>query len=287
MTPSQDSPVAYWEMLGSLERSELRPASHDVVVLSNIVHGVESSPAANGLSVRYVARGCENYRIGGRSYRLEAGQVMIAPHEDGADCEVRKVERSGTLGLCTLLRGASDELDWIYGPLVVGADCTSIGALMRDSTRALWTAGKPKSELARQLIVGLRSEVPNVAQAILKHAAAVQGAKPSTRFDMVRRAHLAQAYLHAVIDRPVELTEIATAVGYSPFQLLRAFQHCFGDTPAGYHRKLRLNCALDEAARRGVPVGAVSDEFGFAGPSSFSHAYRRAFGHAPMRRAAS
>jgi AraC family transcriptional regulator len=99
---------------------------------------------------------------------------------------------------------------------------------------------------------------------------------------MVRRAHLAQAYLHSVIERAVDLAEVAAAVGYSQFQLLRAFQHCFGERPASYHRKLRLNLALDEARRRRVPLGSVCDEFGFAGASSFSHAYRRAFGHAPV-----
>jgi len=31
-----------------------------------------------------------------------------------------------------------------------------------------------------------------------------------------------------------------------------------------------------------VPISAVVDEFGFACASSFSHAYRRAFGHAPV-----
>jgi AraC-like DNA-binding protein len=273
-------------LIGGLERPESRPAGHDVVVLSNIEHGVESSPAANGLTVRYVARGCENYRIGGRGYRLEAGQVMIAPHEDGAECEVRKVERTGTLGLCTLLRGASHELNWVYGPLVVSADCTSIGALMQKSTRTLWTGGKAKTDLAERLIADLRLEVPNVAQAILRRAAAVQGAKPSTRFEMVRRAHLAQAYLHSVTDRAVELPDVAAAVGYSPFQLLRAFQSCFDETPASYHRKLRLKLALDEASRREVPIAAVCDEFGFAGASSFSHAYRRAFGRPAIRSAA-
>ena len=73
-------------MFGGLDRSELRSAGRDVVVLSNIEQGVESSPPAEGVSVRYVARGCENYRIGARGYRLPAGQVLIAPHDQGADC---------------------------------------------------------------------------------------------------------------------------------------------------------------------------------------------------------
>lgn len=274
--------VAYWEIHGRLEKGSARPLGRDVVVLSNIDQGMEASPAARGLSVRYVARGCENYRIGGRGYRLEAGQVMIAPHEGGAECEVRRVDRSGTLGVCTLVRGASDALDWVYGPLVVGADCTSIGPLLRQTAKALASGGGAKNQIAHQLIGGLRSELPAVAQAVLAQAAAVAGTKPATRFEMVRRANLAQAYLHATTDHAVDLDELAAVVGISPFRLLAAFQHCFGESPASYHRKLRLRLVIEEAARRDMPLSAVAEQFGFAGVSSFSHTYRRVFGRAPV-----
>lgn len=282
MTPPDESTVAYWELHGGLERFGPRPPGHDVVVLSNIEQGQETSPAANGLSIRYVGRGRENYGIAGRWYGLEAGQIMIAPHEGGADCEVRNVERDGTLGVCTLLRGATDDLDWVYGPLVLGAGCSSIGGLMKDSAKSLWSSARPKQEVASQLVAKLRTELPVIARTMLAQAASMEAAKPSTRFEMVRRAHLAQAYLHAVTHRSLDLAEVASAVGYSQFKLLRAFRHCFGETPATYHRKLRLDLALAETRRRGVPIGAVCDEFGFGCASSFSHAYRRAFGRAPV-----
>lgn len=276
------SDVAYWELHGRLEKGEPRPRGRDLVVLSNIEHGKETSSGAPGLTVRYVARGCENYRIGGRGYRLEAGQVMIAPHESGAECEIRKVEGSGTLGVCTLLSGATQELDWIYGPLVVSAECTSVGAILRDGAKALWTGPNAKSQVAHRLIAGLRSEMPGVAQSVLQQASALDGAKPGTRFEMMRRANLAQAYLHATVDHAVDLNELAGVVGISPFRLLAAFQQCFGETPATYHRKLRLRLVLDEAERRDMPISAIAEQFGFAGASSFSHACRRTFGRAPV-----
>jgi AraC-like DNA-binding protein len=165
---------------------------------------------------------------------------------------------------------------------VLGAGCSSIGGLMKDSAKLLWSSARPKQEVASQLVAKLRTELPVIARTMLAQAASMEAAKPSTRFEMVRRAHLAQAYLHAVTHRSLDLAEVASAVGYSQFKLLRAFQHCFGETPATYHRKLRLDLALAETRRRGVPIGAVCDEFGFGCASSFSHAYRRAFGRAPV-----
>jgi AraC-like DNA-binding protein len=282
--------VAYRELYGRLEAGSGGAAAasavlaSDAVVFSNIEQGSAASAPVPGLSVRYVARGCENYRIGGRGYRIEEGQVMIAPHDEGAECEIRRDGTAGTLGLCTLVRGATDELQWVFGPLLLGTGCSPLGPMLHDTARALRNPSPAKNAVARQLVARLRSELPNVAQSFVAQAAAVEGTKASTRFEMVRRANLAQAYLHSTTDHAVDLDELATAVGASPFRLLTSFQKCFGDTPASYHRKLRLTLALEEARRRGIPISTVADEFGFAGASSFSHAYRRSFGHAPVWR---
>ena len=284
--------VAYRELYGRLEPGSGGAAhasaalASDAVVFSNIEQGTAESAPVRGLSIRYVARGCENYRIGGRGYRIDEGQVMIAPHEQGAACEIRKDGTAGTLGLCTLVRGATDEFGWVFGPLVLGGGCSVIGAMLKDTARALRNPSRRKEEVARELVAALRAELPNVAHALVSQAAAVEGAKPSTRFEMVRRANLAQAYLHSTTSRAVDLDELSGAVGISSFRLLTSFQQCFGETPAIYHRKLRLTLALEEARRRGLPIGSIADEFGFAGASSFSHAYRRAFGHAPVWRKA-
>ena len=282
--------VAYREMYGRLEPGAGGAAAasavlaSDAVVFSNIEQGSAASAPVAGLSIRYVARGCENYRIGGRGYRIEEGQVMIAPHDQGAECEIRRDGTAGTLGLCTLVRGATEELEWVFGPLLLGSGCSALGPMLRDTAKALRNPSGAKNEVARQLVARLRSELPNVAQSFVTQAASVQGAKASTRFEMVRRANLAQAYLHSTTDHAVDLDELAAAVGASPFRLLTSFQKCFGDTPAAYPRKLRLTLALEEARRRGLPISTIADEFGFAGASSFSHAYRRSFGHAPVWR---
>lgn len=276
--------VTYSEISGKLEKAATRRSGNDVVVLSNVHAGSEFSPGAQALSIRYVARGRESYSIGGRGYHVEAGQVMIASHRGGAAGDVRTTDPRGTLGLCTLVHVCADDLEWLRAPLIMSADCTSLGALLRQSVETLWTPKPDKPAIARRLIGALRSELPNSSARVVAQAAAARGAKASTRFEMVRRATLAQTYLHSTTDRSVGLDELAKAVAVSPFHLLTGFQHCFGETPAAYHRKLRLTLAMEEAERSGMPLSIVADEFGFAGVTSFSHAYKRAFGHSPRRR---
>lgn len=95
--------------------------------------------------------------------------------------------------------------------------------------------------------------------------------------------NLARAYLHQVTNRAVPLDELARETAVSPFQLLRTFRDCFGETPASYHRRVRLSLARELAEEKGLSYAFVADRFGFAGGASFSHAYRRTFGKSPVR----
>ena len=267
-------------MRGVLEPRVGTATTGDALVLSNIERGSAVSGPRKGLCIRYVGRGREDYRIGGRAYRLDAGQVMISTCDLAAEIEIRKTGVSGTFGICALLAGDNDELPWVVGPLVASADCTSIGAALKGCAPSFRTA-RHCEDLAAHLVATLRERMPALTGTILAQAASVEAAKASTRYEMVRRATLAQAYLHETLNRAIELDELGAAVGSSPFQLLRAFQHCFGETPASYHRKLRLDRALEEAQRRQLTIAQIADDYGFAGVSSFSHAYRRAFGRCP------
>ena len=272
--------VAYYEMRGALEPRVGPAITGDALVLSNIDRGSAVAQQRKGLCIRYVGRGREDYRIGGRAYRLDAGHVMVSTCDLATEVEVRKTDPSGTFGLCALLAEEGEELPWVVGPLVASVDCTEIGAAMHACAGSFRTS-RQRHELAARLIAILRERMPALTQTILAQAASIAAAKPATRYEMVRRVALAQACLHATLDRAVDLDELGRAVGTSPFQLLRGFQHCLGETPASYHRKLRLERALEEARRRRVTISQIADDFGFAGVSSFSHAYRRAFGHSP------
>lgn len=276
------STVSYMEFHGNFDPPPQRPAGSDVVVLSNLRKGAALSAPRPGVCIRYVGRGMENYRISGRSFRLKDAQVMIAPQADGAEVEVPAADRDGTAGLCVLLRQEEGEEPWVAGPMLLSAGTTALGPIMEQHLKALWKPSPDKSSIAAESVRQLKAALPSVAAAVLEQAAAMDAVKPSTRFELVRRASLGRAYLHSVVDRAVDLEELAGAVGASKFQLLRAFQGCFGESPAAYHRRLRLTLAMEELKRRDITLSVASEAFGFADGSSFSHAYRRAFGRAPV-----
>jgi AraC-like DNA-binding protein len=277
--------VTYVEYHGWLEPTgQHRPDSGDIVVFSNIERASAMSPARPGLCIRYVGRGAEGYRIDDRGLRVREGEIMIAPQTNGAEIDVRPGERQGTLGLCVLIapEPEAEQLPWMFGPLVLNSACTPLGRIMEQQVKLFSDPTKRKQEEAAILSRELRAALPGVTKAVVDQAAAMDAAKPATRFELVRRASLAQSYLHSVVDRPVSLEEVAVAVGASPFQLLRAFQKCFGDSPAAYHRQLRLNRVVEEAQRRDISLATAAQLFGFADGSSFSHCYKRTFGRSPV-----
>ena len=284
MSNSGASPRAtFIEVHGALEGRGGGGVTGDIVMLTNIQRGCGSSRPRNGLTLRYVARGEERYTIGGKTFRLAEGQLMLAHQNDGAEIDIRKIEPKGTLGLCAFL--ASDdghELGELAGPIVLGGPCSTIGTLMKLTLGNLLRPVPGKPEQAMALAHALRRDLPTLLAELARQAEAVQASKPATRLEAIRRVNVARAYLHSETGRIVNLDELATVAGTSRFHLLRTFQQCVGATPAVYHRRLRLRLALDASRSRGLPLDSIADEFGFAGASGLSHAHRRTYGQSPI-----
>lgn len=271
------------EVRGVLEAREGSAVANDLVMLTNFQKGSAASAPLNGLTVRYVARGREHYRIGGRSFALSEGQLMIASQQDGAEIDIANRDRAGTLGLCAFI-AANDErfLGELPGPIVIGGSCSPVGDLMKEKLKALDFPAGSKPDHAASLIGDLTAHLPGLLKEIADHAANIQASKPSTRYDAFRKVSLARAYLHSTTDRVVDLNELARVAGMSRFHFLRAFQQCLGQSPARYHRSLRLTLAIADAKRRDLSLDAVADKYGFAGASSLSHVHRRTFGRSPV-----
>lgn len=275
-------PVVFRELRGPLD--PLPPPAQPVtppnamVVVSNISRGNRGLAKLQGLTVRFVARGTEVYQVAGRTYRLRENEIMVGMEDHGGDIEVPRTAQ-GTLGLCLFLPGAhplGPSLAAPSRPVILSAQ-GGLGALLGGGLDTLVRAERPA--WAAQAL--LDAAAPHLAQTVMELEAqlrSVDGAREATRYDAVRRAHLARTYLHGITDRSVPLAELAAAANLSPFQLARTFQQCFDDPPALYHRKLRLRLAMKEARLTGATLEEVSMRFGFAGGSSLSQAWRRTFG---------
>jgi AraC-like DNA-binding protein len=277
--------VLFRELDGRSEPVRSEGSGPDVVVVSNLRRLELHSPAFRGVVLRYVGRGSENYHIGDQWHRLREGEMMLAaqPHQVLAD--VRDTTRAGTLGLCVYIDnpGPLDGIIDSSSPVIIRANSARVGQILHDNLQRL--IGSPnKSRDASGVVDQLRCVLPAFASEVGRQLDAFPSIRSATKLHALRKVSIAREYLHAVLDRPVSLEELAIIAGVSPFHLQRMFKQCIGKTPAAYHRELRLCCAAAERAQRKSTFTAVADRYGFAGASSFSHAYRRAFGTAPSDR---
>jgi AraC-like DNA-binding protein/mannose-6-phosphate isomerase-like protein (cupin superfamily) len=75
--------------------------------------------------------------------------------------------------------------------------------------------------------------------------------------------------------------DLAARVGYSRSAFAARFRELVGESPMSYLTRTRLGMAAAELQRSDAPVAAVAHKVGYASESSFSRAFKRAFGVAP------
>lgn len=96
---------------------------------------------------------------------------------------------------------------------------------------------------------------------------------------------LAQAIrlMEAHVDRPLSIDAIAKRTGVTPRTLEAIFRKSIGETPGAYYLRLRLTAARKLVVDTRISMTDIAARTGFSGASSFSRAFARAFGMAPVR----
>ena len=87
-------------------------------------------------------------------------------------------------------------------------------------------------------------------------------------------------YVHANLAEPIEVNDLASLAGRSPFHFTRIFARSIGVTPYRYVVHLRLQAAIDRI-KSGMSLAQVAADTGFSDQSHLSRWIRRVHGIAP------
>jgi len=87
--------------------------------------------------------------------------------------------------------------------------------------------------------------------------------------------------IESLPDAPPSLTDLAILCGISARHLMRAFRQSTGQTVTAYAEAARLRHATRLLSETDLPLADIARQLGFAAPSGFSHAFRRAVGEPP------
>ena len=89
------------------------------------------------------------------------------------------------------------------------------------------------------------------------------------------------AYLEAAAEQPITLQMLASLANLSVFHFARRFKQTTGITPYQYVLQWKMKRAQQLLRTDELPVASVSDALGFASPTHFAAAFKRAFGCTP------
>jgi len=92
-----------------------------------------------------------------------------------------------------------------------------------------------------------------------------------------------QAYMQEHLQDPITASDIAKAVGYSPYHASRLFKEAFGLSPFEYLRRERLLHAAQSLRQRKSKVLTVALDFVFGSHEGFTRAFANAFGISPKK----
>jgi AraC family transcriptional regulator len=193
-----------------------------------------------------------------------------------------------------LVRPAGAVHDNTYGPH--GAECMIVSAaaewVARDRVaRVVFDAPRTFPALAPLAVARrIRRElrVGDDASALAIEGLTLELIASTARQADRRTRRTAPRWLAAVRDRlhddfaaPVRLASLAAEAGVHPIHLARTFRQCFGCSPGEYVRQRRLDHAAAQLAGSTRTVAQIAIDAGFASPSHFATAFKRATGVSP------
>jgi AraC family transcriptional regulator len=80
-------------------------------------------------------------------------------------------------------------------------------------------------------------------------------------------------------DPRAELGQLAKVANYSPTHLIRLHREVFGETPAEYAMRLRVERSWALVRDTRMPIGDISEAVGFESKSAFCRSFKTIFGH--------
>lgn len=140
--------------------------------------------------------------------------------------------------------------------------------------------------IASQIYREFRSEDAAAALAIEGHALAMVGeiVRVGTRRERSPKPpwlKRAIDLLHARMQDPVSMAEIAAEVGVHPTHLAQTFRERMGCTMGEYLRRIRIEAARVELASTSKPLAAIALDAGFSDQSHFTRVFKRLSGETP------
>jgi AraC-like DNA-binding protein len=112
-----------------------------------------------------------------------------------------------------------------------------------------------------------------------RHADAAESPRPPEPGDRLREE--ARRFVTDRLERPADVSELATAYGMSRTRFSHYFRDATGEGPAHFMARVRLEEVARRLLQTDAPLAALARETGFADANHLCKAFRRVYGTTP------
>jgi AraC family transcriptional regulator len=225
-------------------------------------------------SLSYVRKGSFGYVVGGRSFELVAGSVLLGGPGDAYSC----THEHACGDECLSIQIDAAVVDAIHGR----AELWRPGVVPPTAGLAVF-AEAAQAAAAGRSSMALEEAALFVAARFVELSADRVVIGPSAHAADRRRAVDVAAWIDAHADERVDLASMSAIAGLSSFHFLRVFTRVIGVTPHQYLIRARLRRAARLLAEPDRSVTDVASAAGFDDLSNFIRTFRRTAGVSPRR----
>ena len=229
----------------------------------------------------YTKSGSLTFRIGEKTYRVGAGEVIFYP-PDLPHCIVSMEERSWEVSFITFTC-ASARMEELAGRVLLpdGETAEELRRLLRFGTRFFYnqrvngdrTIGMYCNAGERELL-----RIKQGLEAVLT-GLSISGGRSGERKSPVFNE--AVEFMNAHLGEPMPLSRLATETGVSVSTLKSAFRKASGGGVNGYYIGLKLSRGEKLLRETDLSVGEIAESLGFSSQFYFSEQFKARYGLSP------
>ena len=256
-----------------------------------------------GLSLKYVLKGQENYSLGHHTYQINRGEFLLVNDQSHIECKLQS--ETNVRGMCvyldkqllntvynrlrqrhkdfdTLFKTEENRLSFLED-VYQTKEAGELGSVLIQL--ANYIQASPNNQIPKQEgVFELIAEKLFLQQAeVLRRVNRLKTAKSSTKQELYRRVSLAKQYIDKHYAEKVDIHKISRVAAISEYHFLRTFKQIFGLSPYKYLLKTRLQKASELLRKRNHSITEIASLTGFTDINSFSKSFKKEFQIAPSQ----
>lgn len=256
------------------------------------------------LSLKYVIKGKENYKIDGYTYAVKPQEyLLVNADRDYSTSSAYKnqidegiclyIEKNTIWQVYRTLKNSDKNLldnpfneqnkSLVFFENVYKAKDSSLGQLLLELENYLTEkedAELPNNEefyyvIAEKLLIQQRE--------VFEQYNRLNTVKTSTKKELYRRLDIAKKYIDANYCKKLDIQEISRVAAISEYHFFRSFKQVYGVSPYKYLLNKRMVKAKNLLFSREYSVTEIAYLTGFSDIHAFSKAFKKAFSFTPMQ----